>query len=75
MLKASIAKPPRHPEVVCYSDGRETPEQSAAKVIAKLEQLGYLERPMLMPVGDDALVYTEDEEEAVTERLRDLGYL
>jgi adenylyl-sulfate kinase len=68
-------EPPRHPEVVCYSDGRETPEQSAAKVIAKLEQLGYLERPMLMPVGDDALVYTEDEEEAVTERLRDLGYL
>jgi adenylyl-sulfate kinase len=66
---------PRHPEVVCYSDGRETPEQSAAKVIAKLEQLGYLERPMLVPVGDDALVYTEDEEEAVTERLRDLGYL
>lgn len=68
-------EPPRHPEVVCYSDGRETPEQSAAKVIAKLEQLGYLERPMLMPVGDDTLVYTEDEEEAVTERLRDLGYL
>lgn len=68
-------EPPRYPEVVCYSDGRETPEQSAAKVIAKLEQLGYLERPMLVPVGDSALVYTEDEEEAVTERLRDLGYL
>lgn len=68
-------EPPRHPEVVCYSDGRETPEQSAAKVIAKLEQLGYLERPVLVPVGDSALVYTEDEEEAVTERLRDLGYL
>ncbi|MBV9786594.1 MAG: adenylyl-sulfate kinase [Chloroflexi bacterium] len=68
-------EPPRHPEVVCYSDGRETPEQSAAKVIAKLEQLGYLERPVLMPVGDDALVYTEDEEEEVTARLRDLGYL
>jgi hypothetical protein len=28
--------------VVCYSDGRETPEQSAAKVIAKLEALGYI---------------------------------
>lgn len=68
-------EPPRHPEVVCYSDGRETPEQSAAKVIAKLEQLGYLERPVLIPVGDDALVYTEDEEEEVTARLRDLGYL
>lgn len=66
---------PRYPEVVCYSDGRETPEQSAAKVIAKLEQLGYLERPVLMAVGDDALVYSEDEEEEVTARLRDLGYL
>ncbi len=30
---------PLHPEVTCYSDGRETPEQSAAKVIAKLEEM------------------------------------
>ena len=37
-------EPPLNPEVVCYSDGRETPEQSAAKVIAKLETLGYIER-------------------------------
>lgn len=66
-------EPPLAPEVICYSDGRETPEQSAAKVIAKLEHLSYIERPALVAVGDD--VYTEDEEEAVTERLRDLGYL
>ena len=66
-------EPPLAPEVICYSDGRETPEQSAAKVIAKLEYLSYIERPALVAVGDD--VYTEDEEEAVTERLRDLGYL
>jgi adenylylsulfate kinase len=32
---------PLNPEVVCYSDGRETPEESAAKVLAKLEELGY----------------------------------
>jgi adenylyl-sulfate kinase len=32
---------PRNPEVVCHSDGSETPEQSAAKVLAKLEELGY----------------------------------
>jgi adenylyl-sulfate kinase len=35
-------EPPLDPEVVCHSDGRETPEQSAAKVIARLEELGYL---------------------------------
>jgi adenylylsulfate kinase len=32
---------PLNPEVVCHSDGSETPEQSAAKVLAKLEELGY----------------------------------
>ena len=32
---------PRNPEVVCYSDGSETPDESAARVIAKLEELGY----------------------------------
>ena len=35
-------EPPLEPEVVCRSDGSETPEASAAKVIAKLEELGYL---------------------------------
>lgn len=33
---------PLNPEVVCHTDGRETPEQSAAKVIRKLEELGYI---------------------------------
>jgi len=32
---------PLSPEVICHSDGSETPEQSAAKVLAKLEELGY----------------------------------
>ena len=35
-------EPPLHPEVVCHTDGRETPEQSAAKVLAKLEELGHI---------------------------------
>jgi adenylyl-sulfate kinase len=32
---------PLNAEVVCHSDGSETAEESAAKVIAKLEELGY----------------------------------
>jgi adenylyl-sulfate kinase len=36
-------EPPLNPEVVVRSD-RETPEQSAARVLAKLEELGYLTR-------------------------------
>jgi adenylyl-sulfate kinase len=35
-------EPPLNPEVICHTDGRETPEQSAAKVIGKLEELGYI---------------------------------
>jgi adenylyl-sulfate kinase len=67
-------EPPLNPDVVCYSDGRETPEQSAARVIAKLEELGYI-RP-LAPAGDerDDGSYSEDEEEAVAQRLHALGY-
>lgn len=34
-------EPPTKPEVVCYSDGRETPEESAARVIQALEERGY----------------------------------
>jgi len=39
---------PLNPEVVCYTDDREAPEQSAAKVIARLEELG------LIPVAEIA---------------------
>jgi adenylyl-sulfate kinase len=34
--------PPLTPEVICHTDGRETPEQSAAKVLAKLEAMQYI---------------------------------
>ena len=33
---------PLNPEVVCHSDGSETPEESAAKILRKLEELGYI---------------------------------
>jgi adenylylsulfate kinase len=35
-------EPPLNPEVVCHTDGSETPDESAAKIIAKIEELGYL---------------------------------
>ena len=34
-------EPPLNPEVTCHSDGRETPQESADKVLRKLEELGY----------------------------------
>jgi len=34
-------EPPDHPEVVCYTE-KETPNESALKIIYKLEELGYL---------------------------------
>lgn len=77
-------EPPLSPEVTCYSDGRETPAQSAEKVLARLTELGYLSvgwRTEDDPGGtsqasgtaDD--VYTPAEETEVSDRLRDLGYL
>jgi adenylyl-sulfate kinase len=62
-------EPPLDPEVTCFSDGSESPDQSASKVLAKLSELGYLSGQ-----GGGAS-YTEDEEAEVTDRLRDLGYL
>lgn len=35
-------EPPLNPEVICHTDGSETPEESAAKVLRKLEELGYV---------------------------------
>lgn len=36
-------EPPLRPEVTCHSDGRETPEESAANIVSKLEELGLLD--------------------------------
>jgi adenylylsulfate kinase len=59
---------PTTPEVVCNTDV-EAPEESAAKVIDKLEELGYLAAP-----GTEG-VYSEEEEEKVRKRLEALGYM
>jgi adenylyl-sulfate kinase len=66
-------EPPLAPEVTCYSDGRETPEESAARVIAKLEELGYVRPLARAETGDDGS-YSQDEEAEVAQRLHALGY-
>ncbi len=55
---------PVAPEVICESD-KETIEESALKIIVKLEELG------LLPPEN----YTFEDEEKIKERLRSLGYL
>jgi len=35
-------EPPLNPEVTCYSDGRETPEESADKILKYLSERGLL---------------------------------
>ncbi len=59
---------PVNPEVVIDSD-KETDEESVNKVLAKIEELGYIE-PEKTISG-----YTPEEEEKVNQRLTDLGYL
>lgn len=61
---------PLNPEVVADTD-KETPEQSVAKILAKLEELGYV------PEGtqDQDKVYSDEEEKILEDRLRALGYL
>jgi adenylylsulfate kinase len=61
-------EPPLNAEVVCPT-GEETPEASAARVIAALEAAGYLAAP-----GGEG-VYTPEEEEKVRKRLEALGYM
>lgn len=63
---------PLNPEVVCQTDGRETPDACAARVMAKLEELGHVPAAPATAAGE---AYTADEESEVTDRLRDLGYL
>lgn len=61
---------PLNPEVIVDTD-EETSEQSIAKIIAKLEELGYIpEAP-----EEEEKVYSEEEEKMLEDRLRALGYL
>jgi adenylyl-sulfate kinase len=59
---------PENPEVVVETD-KETIEESLAKIVRKLEKLGYV------PSAETADAYSAEEEEQVEARLRALGYL
>jgi adenylyl-sulfate kinase len=58
---------PLAPEVVVATD-RETPEQSAARIVAKLAELQYI-----AAAAPDA--YTDEDDEEVRRRLEALGYV
>ena len=59
---------PLKPEIV-VNTSVESPEESARKIVAKLEELGWVRSV------EDQGVYSQDEEQAVEKRLRALGYL
>ncbi|UCC77872.1 MAG: adenylyl-sulfate kinase [Anaerolineales bacterium] len=59
---------PLHPDIV-VDTSIETPQESIAKIIGKLEDLEYT------PRKPDNAAYSEDEERQVAERLRELGYI
>ncbi len=56
---------PENPELVVETD-KETPEESADRIIARLEELGYLE-------PEDT--HADESTRVVTDRLAALGYL
>jgi len=60
-------EPPLHAEVVVNSS-TETVEESAAKIVRKLEELNLVPKPA-------AEVYSKEEEAVVEDRLRALGYM
>jgi adenylylsulfate kinase-like enzyme len=62
-------EPPENPEVTIDSS-TETIEESLAKILLKLEELGYVP---LSETTDEA--YTADEEAEIEARLAALGYL
>ncbi len=59
---------PLNPELTIETD-KESPEESAEKVLQKLESLGYI------PAKSESVVYTNEEEEQIKKRLKSLGYL
>jgi adenylyl-sulfate kinase len=58
---------PENPEIVVHT-AQQTIEESVAEIIRCLKELGYLE-------SEEQEVYSEDDEAAVEERLRALGYI
>jgi len=65
---------PIHPEVICETD-KESPEESAAKIIAKLEELGYIPEVASEKEVYPDRVYSEVEEEVIEKKLQALGYV
>ena len=67
---------PLNPEVVIETD-KETPEESAEKILAKLEELGYISQNGSSDIAQDGFmeVYSEEEARRIEERLRRLGYI
>ncbi len=62
-------EPPLNPEVICETD-QENVAESVAKIVAKAEEMGFLERE----AGPDD-VYSDAEQAAIEKRLSDLGYI
>ncbi len=60
-------EPPHNPELIIETE-KESPEQSASRILRKLEELGYLE-------ASAGAAYTPEEEARIRERLVRLGYL
>lgn len=58
---------PENPEVI-VDTASEDADASVNKILLTLEQLGYIP-------ADDGRGYSEEEEESIKERLRDLGYI
>jgi adenylyl-sulfate kinase len=61
-------EPPENPDVMIDSS-TESLEESLAKILRKLEELGYV------PPSEEQQPYTEDEEAEIEARLEALGYL
>lgn len=60
-------EPPLNPEIVIEAE-KESPAESAARILAKLEQMGLVE-----PAHEPA--YTPEEAEKIRQRLAQLGYI
>ena len=69
-------EPPPDPDVHCISDGRETAEACAERILAQLGALGFLAGDGEEGDGPErGPGYRPDEEDEVRARLAELGYI
>ncbi len=66
-------EPPDDPEVICDTE-KETPGESAQKIVHKLEQLGYLLPTLGLSDHEDG-AYSNEDEELARRELAELGYI